>query len=61
MVHEELNIANERLIQSALDALCRYQDARNSSAPAKEIERLRQESETQMKSLEEFQQKVQRS
>jgi hypothetical protein len=59
MDHEALNIANELLIEAALDALCRYQDARNAFAPAKEVERLRQESEAQMKTLEEFQHEIQ--
>ncbi|MDD1014196.1 hypothetical protein [Pseudomonas rubra] len=58
MVHDELSKANELLIQTALDALCRYQDARNAFAPAKEIERLRQKYEAQMKILEEFQHKI---
>lgn len=50
--------AGDALLQEALEALCRYHEARDSSASTTEVERLRQESETLIKALEEFQLKA---
>ncbi|MDN7143666.1 hypothetical protein KC131_23735 [Pseudomonas sp. JQ170] len=45
----------DTLLQEALEAVCSYHEARDSSAPAAEVERLRQKSEMLLKELEELQ------
>lgn len=46
--------AGEQLLQQALEAVCKYQEAIYSSAPAVEIERLRIEAETLMRTVREY-------
>ena len=55
---QEKMAAGEPLMQQAMDAVRRYQEARDSLTAAEEVERLRLEAESLMQAVSEYQQTV---
>ena len=51
----EMMKAGEQILQRALEAVCRYQQAIDLSAPAVEVEHLRIEAESLMRAVREYQ------
>lgn len=51
----EMTKAGEQILQRALEAVCRYQQAIDSSAPAVEVEHLHIEAESLMRAVREYQ------
>lgn len=50
----EMMKAGDQLLQQAMGAVCRYQEAIDSSAPAVEVERLRIEAESLLRTVREY-------
>lgn len=51
----EMTKAGEQILQRALEGVCRYQQAIDSSAPAVEVEHLHIEAESLMRAVREYQ------
>ncbi|KJK05384.1 hypothetical protein UB47_22000 [Pseudomonas sp. 5] len=50
--------AGEQLLQSALEAVRKYQQAKDSSTPTEEVERLRLGTESLMQAVQQYQQRA---
>ncbi|WP_210015357.1 hypothetical protein [Pseudomonas palmensis] len=56
-LHKKMTLG-EPLMQQAMDAVRRYQEARDSLTAAEEVDRLRVEAESLMQAVSEYQQAV---
>lgn len=54
----EMMKAGEQLLKRALEAVCAYHKARDSSTPPEEVERLRLEAESLMRAVQHYQQRA---